>query len=74
MMITGIQSIAFEQSPFVIGSASVAGRKEGEGPLGRLFDMVEPEDLFGENTWEEAESAMQKEACLLALGKTHLRP
>ena len=51
-MITGIQSIAFEQSPFVIGSASVAGRKEGEGPLGRLFDMVEPEDLFGENTWE----------------------
>lgn len=29
---------------------------------------------FGENTWEEAESTMQKEACLLALGKAHLAP
>ncbi|MGN1191296.1 MAG: stage V sporulation protein AD [Dorea sp.] len=73
-MIKGLQSIAFEKAPFLINSASVVGRKEGEGPLGKLFDMIEPEDLFGENTWEEAESAMQKEACLLALGKAHLRP
>ncbi|MCI5869721.1 MAG: stage V sporulation protein AD [Dorea sp.] len=73
-MIKGLQSIAFEKAPFLINSASVVGRKEGEGLLGKLFDMIEPEDLFGENTWEEAESAMQKEACLLALGKAHLRP
>ena len=73
-MIKGLQSIAFEKAPFLINSASVVGRKEGEGPLGKLFDMIEPEDLYGENTWEEAESAMQKEACLLALGKAHLRP
>ena len=39
-----------------------------------MFDMVAEEDLFGENTWEEAESTMQKEACLLALGKAHLAP
>ena len=37
-----------------------------------MFDMVEKEDLFGENTWEEAESTMQKEACLLAMGKAHM--
>lgn len=73
-MIKGLQSIAFEKAPFLINSASVVGKKEGEGPLGKLFDMIEPQDLFGENTWEEAESAMQKEACLLALGKAHLRP
>ena len=42
--------------------------------LGGMFDMVAEEDLFGENTWEEAESTMQKEACLLALGKAHLAP
>lgn len=41
--------------------------------MGGMFDMVAEEDLFGENTWEEAESTMQKEACLLALGK-HLAP
>ena len=58
----------------MISSASVVGKKEGEGPLGKMFDMVESEDLFGEDTWEAAESTMQKEACLLAMGKEHLEP
>lgn len=73
-MIKGKQSIAFEVSPYLEESASVVGKKEGEGPLGGMFDMVAEKDLFGENTWEEAESTMQKEACLLALGKAHLAP
>ena len=73
-MIKGKQSIAFEVSPYLEESASVVGNIEGEGPLGGMFDMVAEEDLFGENTWEEAESTMQKEACLLALGKAHLAP
>ena len=73
-MIKGKQSIAFEVSPYLEESASVVGKKEGEGPLGGMFDIVAEEDLFGENTWEEAESTMQKEACLLALGKAHLAP
>ena len=71
-MTKGLQSIAFEKSPYLVSSASVVGKKEGEGPLGKMFDMVEKEDLFGENTWEEAESTMQKEACLLAMGKAHM--
>lgn len=70
----GLQSIAFEQSPFLVTSASVVGKKEGEGPLGNMFDLIETEDLFGEDNWESAESAMQKEACLLALEKAHLLP
>ncbi len=73
-MVKGLQSIAFRESPYLVSSASVAGKKEGEGPLGKMFDMVEQEDLFGENTWEEAESTMQKEACLLAMGKAHVEP
>ena len=71
-MVKGIQSIAFRESPYLVSSASVAGKKEGEGPLGKMFDMVETEDLFGENTWEEAESTMQKEACQRAMGKAHI--
>ena len=71
-MVKGLQSIAFRESPYLVSSASVAGKKEGEGPLGKMFDMVEQENLFGENTWEEAESTMQKEACLLAMGKAHV--
>ena len=73
-MVKGLQSIAFRESPYLVSSASVAGKKEGEGPLGKMFDMVEQEDLFGENTWEEAESTMQTEACLLAMGKAHVEP
>lgn len=70
----GLQSLGFAESPYIISSASVVGKKEGEGPLGKYFDVVESEDLFGEETWEAAESTMQKEACVLAIGKEHIKP
>ena len=72
MMTKGSQSIAFQEAPYIISSGSVVGKKEGEGPLGKLFDIVEMENLFGEDTWEAAESTMQKEACLLAVGKANI--
>lgn len=72
--IKGAQSICFEVSPYIISSGSVVGSKEAEGPLGKLFDMTNQDDLFGAKTWEEAESNMQKEACVLALGKAHVKP
>ena len=69
---TGKQSIAFLDAPYIISSASVVGPKEGEGPLGEWFDLIAPEAEFGENTWEEAESTMQKEALQTAIGKAKL--
>ena len=72
--IMGQQSIQFEKAPHIISSASIVGKKEGEGPLGNKFDMVGEDSMFGENTWEEAESALQKEAVQLALGKAQLLP
>ena len=71
--IVGKQSIQFEQAPYVLGSASIVGKKEGEGPLGKLFDVVGEDDKFGEDTWEEAESTLQKEAVMLAMGKAGLQ-
>lgn len=68
-MLKGTQSIQFENSPYVISTGAVVGKKESDGPLGKHFDQVCEDDLFGADTWEEAESNMQKEACLLALGK-----
>ena len=68
----GIQSIKFEKPPYILSSASIVGTKEGEGPLGGLFDVVGSDDQFGENTWEEAESTLQKEAATLAIGKAGL--
>lgn len=63
------QSIEFTVPPYLISSGSVVGNKEKEGPLGKLFDIASEDDLFGEKTWEAAEGAMQKMACLLAVKK-----
>ena len=65
--IKGTQSIAFSESPYLVSAGSVAGKKEGEGPLGKYFDIASEDDLFGEKTWELAEGTMQKLACMLAL-------
>lgn len=70
----GKQSISFKQCPYILSSGSVAGKKEGEGPLGKCFDMICQDDKFGADSWEEAESTMQKEAAALAMGKAHVKP
>lgn len=68
----GSGSLLFEEAPFLIATASVAGTKEGEGPLGELFDFVLEDDKYGQKTWEEAESALQQQALTLAIQKTKL--
>lgn len=35
----GKQSLAFAEAPYIISSASIVGKKEGEGPLGNRFDV-----------------------------------
>ena len=72
-IIKGKQSLLFENAPYIVSAASVTGSKEAAGPLGKLFDMTNEDDLFGAQTWEGAESTMQKEACVLALGKAHVK-
>ena len=64
----GSGSLCFAKAPFIIGTASVVGTKEGEGPLADAFDCIGPDDKFGQQTWEAAESSLQKEALTLALG------
>ena len=70
----GKQSIRFESPVYIVNSASIAGKKEGEGPLGNLFDVVCEDAMFGNKTWEEAESTLQKEAISMALGKACMKP
>lgn len=62
------------QPVYILNSGSIVGTKEGQGPLGLLFDMVGEDDMFGCKTWEEAESSLQKDAVYLALGKAGLKP
>lgn len=67
--IKGRASIAYEKPPRIIASASVVGMKEGEGPLGNLFDCIEEDPKFGKNTWEEAESELQLRTARKAMEK-----
>ena len=36
----GKQTVTFDTCPYIIGSAAVVGKKEGEGPLRDSFDMI----------------------------------
>lgn len=69
----GKASLSFAHPPVIRSAASVAGKKEGEGPLGPLFDRIEEDGMMGKAAWEEAESALQKEAADLAIKKSGLK-
>ncbi len=66
----GNSSISFPHPVFIQGCASVVGKKEGDGPLGKLFDEICEDPMFGTDTWEAAESIMQKKAASLAIEKS----
>ena len=68
----GKETILFEKQPKIIGYGSVAGKKEGEGPYGKYFDYVSEDSLFGEKTFEKAESELQKIAISNALNRAKL--
>ncbi len=69
----GKASMKPEKPVYIISGGSIVGTKEGQGPLGDLFDMVGEDDMFGCKTWEEAESSLQKDAVYLALEKAGLK-
>ena len=69
----GKQSFVFNDPPAILSFASVAGKKEAEGPLGGTFDKTSEDTKFGQKTWEKAETQMQKTAMELALQKARLR-
>lgn len=64
----------FESVPLIIGSAGVAGKKEGEGPLGDDFDMIFEDTTMGQDSFELAESAMLHEAIIRALASANVSP
>jgi stage V sporulation protein AD len=70
----GGQTVRFQSPPSIIGYASVAGKKEGEGPLRDTFDLISYDSYFGEKTWEKAESAMLKQCFGLCCDKARVTP
>ena len=64
--------IKFSNDVFFLSSASAVGKKEREGALGECFDVHDRTDKFGKNTWEKAESEMQRLSLNVALSKAGL--
>ena len=58
----GQQTIQFQNPPKVISAYSIAGPKEGQGPLKNWFDEVLKDDMCQEKTFEKAEGKMLKNA------------
>lgn len=56
----GKHSFTFEKPPVITHWASVAGKKESEGPLKGYFDITQNDSYFGQKTWEQAEKHMQE--------------
>ena len=68
----GFSTYIMEKIPSVISFAGVVSKKEGQGPLAKYFDIICEDTAFGEQTWEKAESRMQKDAVNKALEKSSL--
>lgn len=51
----------------------VGGKKEGEGPLKNCFDEISKDDYFGMDSWEKAETEMQKRAIRATMEKRKLK-
>ena len=65
----GTRSFHFDAPPILTAWASVAGKKESEGPLQAYFDYTNGDTYFGEKTWEKAECHMQEIALETLLQK-----
>ena len=56
----GRQSFRLDTPPVITTWASIAGKKEVEGPLSHTFDIKCRDTYFGQKTWEQAEKHMQQ--------------
>ena len=68
----GRQTVALAAPPSVVSFANIGGKFEGNGPLADSFDELNEDSFFGQKTWEQGESVMQKRVLENALKKAGL--
>lgn len=68
----GRYTIILEHPPGIRASAAIGCKKEAEGPMKKIFDMINTDSYFGQKTWEKAESEMQRQAVKKVLQKAEL--
>ena len=68
----GHQTIVYRNTPWITATACAAGPREAQGPLGDKFDLVADTPDFGQESYEQAEVALLREACRICLDKADL--
>jgi len=69
----GQQTICLPMKPAICAGAACVGPKEGEGPLGAVFDRVMEDELYGQQSFELAERQMVLDAARMAIQKARFR-
>lgn len=57
----GKQTVKLQNPPSIISAACIVGPKEGKGPLRIYFDEIIEDAMWGEKSWEKAESKLVRE-------------
>ena len=68
----GEQTFVYDRPPRIAAHQSVAGPKEGKGPLASWFDTILEDDLLGQKSWELAEMEMVRRCVQAALNEAQL--
>lgn len=68
----GKQTIRLQNPPAIVATASIVGPKEGKGPLAGFFDQITDDELWGEKTWEKAESKFVRESLAMVTSKASI--
>ena len=68
----GSATLLFENRPWVLSAASVAGKAEEKGPYGHVFDEIMEDDRLGEKTFEQGERKMLIKALRRAVNRVDL--
>lgn len=65
----GKQTVKLQNPPRIVSAASIVGPKEGQGPLKLYFDTIIDDEMWGEKSWEKAESKLVRETFARILHK-----
>lgn len=69
---TGTNTYYLNSDVYVREYQAVVGKKEKEGPLGQYFDIYNEDEYFGQDSYEKAESEMQREAIDSVIRKSQI--
>ena len=64
--------IKLKKEPYISSYYSIVGSHERKGPIGECFDEYSSDNKFGKDSWEKAESEMQRLALVGALKRSKL--